>query len=145
MTSLIRWGSNPTRDLDRFFDNVFQSYLPGTGDGLAPLAPPVDIEETHEEFIVRADLPGVSPKDVKVALLGNVLTIRGERKQTQENKSQNLHRVERRYGSFERKFRLAASVRADQVNASFRDGVLEVHVPKAEEARVREIEVQVAS
>jgi HSP20 family protein len=145
MTSLIRWGSNPTRDLDRLFDNVFQSYLPAAGDGLTPLAPPVDVEETKDSFILRADLPGVSPKDVKVSLLGNVLTIRGERKQTQENNDQTLHRIERRYGSFERKFRLAGSVRADQVTASFRDGVLEVHVPKAEEARVREIEVQVAS
>jgi len=152
MASLIRWSANPARDLlgirdevDRLFDNVFQSRVPTTRNGLAMWAPPVDIEETRDEFIVRADLPGVSSKDVKVSLLGDLLTVRGERKQTQESKDQNLHRVERRYGSFERLFRLGASVRADLVKASFRDGVLEIHVPKAEEARVREIEVQVAS
>jgi len=150
MTSLIRWSTNPARDLlgirdevDRLFDGMFQSRSNGNGTFNAMIAPPVDLEETREEFIVRADLPGVSQKDVKVSLLGDVLTIRGERKQ--ENQDRNLHRVERRYGSFERSFSLGVPVRADQVKASYRDGVLEIHVPKAEEAKVREIEVQVAS
>ena len=149
MTSLIRWSANPARDLlgirdevDRLFDNVFQARGDG-GNWPAMIAPPVDIEETREEFIVRADLPGVNQKDVKVSLLGDVLTIRGERKE--ENKDRNLHRVERRYGSFERSFSLGVAVRADQVKASYRDGVLEIRIPKAEEAKVREIEVQVAS
>lgn len=74
----------------------------------------------------------------------DVLTLRGERKRPQEPAGK-LHRVERRYGSFERSFSLGVAVRADQVKASMRDGVLEIHVPKAEEAKVREIEVQVAS
>ncbi len=150
MTSLIRWNANPARDLlglrddvDRLFESVFQPGPNTRGDW--SLTPPVDIEETRDEFVVRADLPGVAQKDVKVSLLGDVLTIRGERKQTQETKGQNLHRVERRYGTFERSFSLGVAVRADQVKASYRDGVLEIHVPKAEEARVREIEVQVAS
>jgi len=148
MTSLIRWSANPARDLlgirdevDRVFDSVFTR-----GDGgawPATFAAPVDVEETKDEFLVRADLPGVSPKDVKVSVLGDVLTIRGERKR--ESQDRNLHRVERRYGSFERSFSLGVPVRADQVKASYRDGVLEIHVPKAEEAKVREIEVQVAS
>ncbi len=152
MTSLIRWSSNPSRDLlgirdevDRLFESVFHSRLPADGSRILAFAPPVDIEETRDEFVVRADLPGVSKNDVKVSVLGDVLTIRGERKQTQERKDQNLHHVERRYGSFERSITLGESVRADQVAATFRDGVLEVHVPKAEEAKVREIEVQVAS
>ena len=152
MTSLIRWNSNPARSLlgnpsevDRLFDSVFQGHLPATIDGLAMMALPVDIEETRDEFVVRADLPGVDSKDVKVSLLGDVLTIRGERKQNHETKDQNVRRTERRYGSFERSFRLGVAVRVDLVKASYRDGVLEIHVPKAEEARVREIEVQVAS
>jgi HSP20 family protein len=150
MTSLIRWSAHPARDLlglrddvDRLFEGVFESRGPRAD--WPGITPPVDIEETKDEFIVRADLPGVSQKDVKVSLLGDVLTIRGERKQAQETKGQNLHRVERRYGTFERSFSLGVAVRADQVKASYRDGVLEIHVPKAEEARVREIEVQVAS
>jgi len=150
MTSLIRWSANPARDLlgirdevDRVFDSVFTQ---GTGNGGKPwgvMIAPVDVEETREEFVVRADLPGVNQKDVKVSLLGDVLTIRGERKQ--DTQDRNLHRVERRYGSFERSFSLGVPVRADQVKASYRDGVLEIHVPKAEEAKVREIEVQVGS
>ncbi len=151
MTSLIRWSSNPGRDVlgirdevDRLFESVFPARGAVSEWGNV-FAPPVDIEETRDEFIVHADLPGVAQKDVKVSLLGDVLTIRGERKQTHERKDQNLHRIERRYGSFERSFSLGVPVRADGVKASVRDGVLEVHVPKAEEARVREIEVQVAS
>ena len=151
MTSLIRWSTNPTRslfrvqdDVDRLFESVFLPRVPHA-DGLAAINPAVDIEETRDEFVVRVDLPGISQKDVKVSLLGDVLTIRGERKQEQETKNQTLRRVERRYGTFERSFSLGAAVRADLVKASVRDGVLEIHVPKAEEARVREIEVQVAS
>jgi len=149
MTSLIRWSSHPARDLfgirefDRWFDSAFQ--LPATSNGLTAFAPAVDVEEARDEFVLRVDLPGVSPADVKVSVLGDVLTIRGERKQVQEHKDQKLHRVERRYGSFERSFRLGDSVRGDHVKASFSDGVLEIHVPKAEEAKVREIEIQVAS
>ena len=152
MTSLIRWNHTPSRgalslrdDVDHLFDSLFQSRLPVAGRWAAAFAPAVDIEESRDEFIVRVDLPGVSAKDVKVNLLGDVLTIRGERAQQSEQKQQNQHRVERRYGSFERSFSLGVPVRADQVRASSRDGVLEIHVPKAEEARTREIEVQVAS
>ena len=153
MTSLIRWNPNPARDLlgirddvDRLFETVFQNRVPNLGgDGLSAFAPPADIAESDEGFTIRVDLPGVQQKDVKVSLLGDVLTIRGERQQTQETKDQNLHRVERRYGTFERTFGLGVPVRADQVKATYRDGVLEVFVPKAEEARMREIQVQVAS
>jgi HSP20 family protein len=148
MASLIRWNPNPARDLlglrddvDRLFESVFQS----RGDWPTVFAPPVDIAETREEFVLRVDLPGVNQKDVKVSLLGDVLTIRGERKAIEQKNDDNLHRSERRYGSFERSFTLGVPVRSDQVKASYRDGVLEIHVPKAEEAKVREIEVQVAS
>ena len=151
MTHLIRWSPNPSRDLlglrdevDRLFDSAFQPRVPGV-DWPAAISPPVDIEETQDEFVVRADVPGVSQKDVKVSLHGDVLTIRGERRQAKETKTENLHRVERRYGTFERSFNLGVAVRADQVKANYRDGVLEIHVPKAEAAKVREIEIQVAS
>ena len=151
MASLIRWSTNPAHDLlgirddvDRLFESAFQARGPNI-DGPGTITAPVDIEETRDEFVVRADLPGVALKDVKVSLLGDVLTLRGERKQVEVAKNQNLHRVERRYGTFERSFSLRVAVRADQVKANYRDGVLEIHVPKAEEARVREIEVQVAS
>ena len=105
----------------------------------------VDIEETADEFVIKADLPGVTQKDVKVSLLGDTLTIRGERRQESEKKDGSAHRTERMHGMFERTFRLGTPVRSDRVSAQYRDGVLEVHVPKAEEAKLREVEVQVAS
>ena len=131
-------------DLDQLFGGIFGNgplYTPAGAD--APIAPPVDIEETAEGYQFRADLPGVSEKDVKVSLVGDVLTLRAERKRETESRDGNVHRIERRYGTFERSFTLPAPVRGDQVKASYRNGVLEVRVPKAEEARVREIEVQV--
>jgi HSP20 family protein len=106
--------------------------------------PVVDIEETPEQFVLRMDLPGVAQKDVKVHVMGDTLTIRGERRQSGTEKDGNWLRCERSHGVFERAFTLGAPVRADQVKASYRDGVLEVSVPKAEEARLREVEVKIA-
>jgi len=146
--AIVRWSSSPrhTRDLfgiqdevTRLFDSLY-SRVPFSNP--SAVTPPADIEEHADEFVVRVDLPGVPQKDVKVTLMADTLTIRGERRNEADIKEGNLHRVERAYGSFERSFTLGASVRNDKVRAIFRDGVLEVHVPKAEEARVREIEVQ---
>ena len=152
--AITRWRPltlYPVRDLfgtqDEFsqlFDNFFTR---GTlrGDVAPVFTPAVDIEETADEFVLRADLPGMAQKDVKVNLMGDTLTIRGERKQESERKDGGMHRTERIYGGFERSFRLGTPVRADKVKAQYRDGVLEVRVPKAEEAKLREVEVQVAS
>lgn len=129
-------------EVNRLFDSFFGSY-PLHADGGARFAPAVDIEEAGDEFIVRLDLPGVSQKDVKVSLLGDVLTVRGERKQESLREQASLHRSERYYGTFERSFTLGTAVRNDKVRATYRDGVLEIHVPKAEEAKLKEIEVQV--
>lgn len=136
------------RDLPSIEDEVsrlFDSALPGAprrGDLNAGFTPRVDVEETAEEFIFRADLPGVAQKDVKVTLMGDTLTIRGERTRESGAKDGKSHRIERLYGAFERAFTLGSPVRNDQVKAQYRDGVLEVRVPKAEEARVREVEIQ---
>ncbi|MFI5372772.1 MAG: Hsp20/alpha crystallin family protein [Candidatus Eisenbacteria bacterium] len=148
--TLIRWNPvAPTRDLARVqdeMDRLFNSILDrgSFGGALAPaFAPAVDIEETPEAFVFRADLPGIKLEDVKVNLMGDTLMIRGERKQETADKKGNVHRVERVYGVFERTFELGKRVHGDQVKASYKDGVLEVRVPKAEDARVREIPVQV--
>jgi HSP20 family protein len=115
---------------------------PLRGD-VAPLfAPPVDIHETPEAFVIRMDLPGVSAKDVKVSLLGDTLTIRGERQKETSESNGSAQRLERVHGAFERSFNLDSAVRSDNVKATYRDGVLEIQVAKAEQARVRDIEVQ---
>ena len=150
--TLMRWSPTPFTPLhdvssiqdevNRLFDGIFtRDTLRGDLNGI--FTPAVDIEETPEEFVLRADLPGVSQKDVKVSLVGDTITIRGERLTQNAAKGANQHRVERVHGTFERSFTLGTPVRNDQVKAQYRDGVLEVHVPKADQARVREIEVQV--
>ena len=147
--TLIRWTPIRTRsltDMHTEMDQLLSGFLgsracaPGAETAFAPA---VDVEETPAAYVLRADLPGMTQKDVKVSLAGDTLTLRGERKRETEKREGALHRTERVYGTFERTFTLASPVQADQVKATYRDGVLEVLVPKAEEARVREIEVQV--
>ena len=150
--TLIRWSpapGTPLRELTSIQDEVHRlfdrCFTRGTlrGDLNAIFTPAVDIEETPGEFVVRVDLPGVAQKDVKVSLMGDTLTVRGERRKGSAAKEGNQHRLERVHGTFERSFTLDTPVRNDKVKAQYRDGVLEVRVPKAEEARMREIEVQV--
>ena len=148
--TLIRWSPNafaPLRDVNSIQDEMnrlFDGFFPRNGRELNGLfTPSVDIEETPEEFVIKADLPGVAQKDVKVSLMGDTLTIRGERKAQTSTQEGSHHRLERAHGTFERSFTLGTPVRNDQVKAQYRDGVLEVRVPKAEQARLREIEVQV--
>jgi HSP20 family protein len=146
---VIRWNppAPPMRDLvtmheemNRLFDSAFGR--PGARVAF-DFVPVVDIEETPEQFVLRVDLPGVAQKDVKVHVMGDTLTVRGERRQECSEKDGNWLRCERSHGTFERSFTLGAPVRADQVKATCKDGVLEVRVPKAEEARLREVEVKI--
>lgn len=127
-------------EMNRLFDSAFGRPAARAAFDFVPV---VDIEETPEQFVLRVDLPGVAQKDVKVHVMGDTLTIRGERRQESSEKEGNWLRCERTSGTFERSFTLGAPVRADQVKAICRDGVLEVQVPKAEEARLREVEVKI--
>ena len=144
--SLVRWF--PRRNglqsvaLDTDLDRLFEGFFTPAPARFA-LTPAVDVEETADGYVFRADLPGVSSKDVKVTVHNDTITLRGERKQEEKTSEGSRHRVERAYGSFERSFTLGLPVRADQVKASYKDGVLEVHVPKADEAKPRDIEVQI--
>jgi len=147
--AIIRWNppNPPMRDLvtmheemNRLFDSAFGR--PGARAAF-DFAPAVDIEETPEQFVIRADLPGVAQQDVKVHVMGDTLTVRGERRQEGSEKDGNWLRCERSHGTFERSFTLGSPVRAGDVKAAYKDGVLEVRVPKAEEARLREIEVKI--
>lgn len=146
--TLVRWApAVAPRDLvgiqeemNRLIDSVFTR--PFARDVHTGFTPVVDIEETPEEFVLKADLPGVSQADVRVSLMGDTITVRGERKLENTHKNGGLVRIERSHGAFERSFTLGSPVRGDQVKASYKDGVLEIHVPKAEEARTREIEIR---
>ncbi|MEK7748776.1 MAG: Hsp20/alpha crystallin family protein, partial [Bacteroidota bacterium] len=99
--------------------------------------------ELENEYLVKVELPGVEKDDVKITLENNILTIRGEKKEAKDIKQENYHRVERSYGSFLRSFKLPTSVKSDKVDAIYKDGILSVTLPKAEEAKPKQIEVKV--
>lgn len=152
--SLIRW--NPTRDLATFpfdsfnmqrevnwmFDNFFRgvdepSLLSGTW------MPAVDVAEENDEYIIKIELPGVSKDDVKITLESNILTVRGEKKAEKETNEKNYHRMERSYGSFQRSFTLPTTVKNEKISAEYKDGILTVTLPKAEESKPKQVEVKV--
>ena len=105
--------------------------------------PTVDVSESKDNFIIKAELPGMDDKDVSVTISGNVLTIKGEKKKKEEEKDEHHYRAERYYGSFQRSFQLPTSVKADKIEAAFDKGVLKVTLPKVEEAKKKKIEVKV--
>lgn len=114
------------------------------GDSVsASWVPPVDIFEEKDAIRIMAEVPGVRPKDVKISLEGNVLTVHGQKQQTAEERTERVHRYERTYGIFERTFSLPSSVDANGIKASYEHGVLTITLPKIEQARPREIQVEV--
>jgi HSP20 family protein len=125
-------------NLSRMMDDFYTT----SGQEVMPWGPNVDITENPDSFEIHAELPGVRQDDVRLTLNNNVLTISGEKRQeTKENKD-NVLRVERNYGRFERSFSLPSTIRADDVRAEFEDGVLHILLPKAEEAKSRQIAIQ---
>jgi HSP20 family protein len=106
-------------------------------------SPSVDISETEDRLLVKAELPGLEAKDVSVSLSGDLLTIKGEKKKEKEEKDEHHHYVERYEGIFQRSFRLPLEVQADKVEASFKKGILKITLPKAEAAKKKSIEIKV--
>jgi len=111
---------------------------------VADWAPSVDISETEGEYQIKAEIPDVKKEDVKVTLEDGVLTIQGERKHEKEEKGKRFHRIERSYGNFVRTFSLPDVIDEEKVKADFKDGVLNLHLPKSEKAKPKAIEVKVA-
>lgn len=145
--SLIRW--EPFREADEFFRSMSPSMLgrwprlPGENGESLEWAPVADISETDAEYLVRAELPGVKREDVKVTLEAGMLTIQGERKHEKEEKSEKMHRTERFYGSFSRRFTLPENADAAAIRAESKDGVLNVHVPKLKVEKSRPVEIKI--
>ena len=155
MSSLIRW--EPFRDLvslrdrmDRLFDEFSGRGWPTQGwpteEGLTAGVwnPAVDVYETKESIVLKADLPDVKKEEVDISVEGNVLTLRGERKREKEVKEKDFYRMERSYGAFSRSFTLPGSVDADKIEADFAGGVLKVTLPKREESKPKQIKVKVS-
>ena len=146
--AIVRW--EPFRDLlttQREFDRLFkEAFSPMSGEtevSTRSWAPPVDIYETEDAIVLKAELPGVDPKDVEVRVEDNTLYLKGERKFEKEVKEQNYHRVERSYGSFARSFSLPNSIDAEKVKAEYKDGMLTLTMPKREEAKPKTIKIDV--
>jgi len=145
--SLVRW--DPFADMAQLreqMNRLFEQSLSRVGTeptATSTWAPAVDILETENELILRAELPGVNPDDITIRMEGETLTLRGDRRVEKAEKDWQYVRVERAYGTFQRSFTLGLRVQQDQIHATYRDGVLEVILPKAEEVKPRQIKVNV--
>ena len=147
--ALIRW--EPARELhtmqnemNRLFNTFFDSPSRGNGGGTAVRRrwiPAMDVVQTEDHFVLRADLPGLSESDVKIEVEDNVLTVSGERKSEHEDKGEGYYRVERASGSFSRSLTLPEGVDADAIQADFTNGVLEVQIPKPEQHKPRKVQI----
>jgi HSP20 family protein len=141
-------GFHSLRRLNNVLDEAFANWPfqqdANGGSITSSWYPACDVFEDKESVKIIAELPGVNPEDVKLSLENNVLTIRGEKKQEAEERTERVHRYERSYGSFERAFVLPSTVDGDKVDAQYHNGILTVMVPKVERARPREIPVRTA-
>jgi len=139
MRTRFPWAMTEFR---RGMDNLLEEFFDGGTQLVEGFVPRADVAETENEYEVTVDLPGVKPEELTVEYKGNELWITGERKQEKEEKGKTFHRVEKRYGRFERAITLAGPVDEGKVSAEYHDGVLCVTVPKAEQARPKRIEVK---
>jgi HSP20 family protein len=145
--SLTRWTpmgnlQSFQNEMNRMFNQFFQgSNGEEAGSKLSTWNPSVDIYETDDALIIKAELPGVSKDDVSVEVHQNTLTLRGQRTHEAEVKQDKYHRVERSYGTFQRSFVLPTMVDQEKVQATFKDGVLELHLPQLESAKPRRIAI----
>jgi len=145
-STITRWepfrrGSTPLQDQ---VNRLFEGTLGGSTD-LAAWAPAVDIYETENELVVKADLPDVQEKDLDIRVENNALTIRGERNFGAEVKEDNYLRIERPYGTFSRSFSLPNTVSTEGIQAEYRNGVLKVRMPKREESKPKQIKIDVST
>ncbi len=148
--AIVRW--DPARELDslqsevnRLFSSFFDAPTtrPGNGSTARRWIPAMDLVETGDHFVLKADLPGMSEGDVTVELENNVLTIAGERKTEHESKQEGFYRLERAMGSFSRSLTLPEGIDPESVQADFNKGVLEVRIPKPEQSKPRRVQIGV--
>ena len=142
---LVRW--DPFRevtslrdDMERLFDSVYGRYPRERSE--FSWAPPLDVEETDAGIVIRAEVPGMKKDDIKISLTGDTLCISGERRHEAEQKERTFHRIERAYGRFMRMLVLPTDVDGEKVKAAYKDGVLELSLPKSEKAKARDIAIE---
>jgi len=124
-------------------DRLFPTFWPKLQDENTAWRPSLEVHEEPDKFVVKAEIPGVKKEDVSITLLEDILTLKGERKLEQEEKKENYLLFERSYGSFDRTVQLPRPVKAEAVKAEYKDGILEIQLPKAEEEKTKEIKIVV--
>jgi len=125
------------------FDRMLSDWnVPSLWNDEDVVVPAFDISENENEYVISGEIPGIDPKDLEVTLTDGMLSIKGEKKQESEDKQEDYHRIERHYGSFQRSFRVPENINRDKLNANYKDGILKLTLPKAEQSDVKKIEVK---
>jgi len=147
MADIMEW--RPFREvskLRREMDRLWEDYFGPGRKALRPMEmewiPSVDVSETEDKVVVKAEVPGMDAKDIDISLSGDMLTIKGEKKAETEEKGENFHLLERSYGSFSRSLRLPVGVEAEKIEAAYKQGVLTITCPKKEEVKTKAIEIK---
>ena len=131
------------REMDRLWGSFFEDTVERRGKEESVWLPSVDVSETKNDLVVKAELPGMDPKDIDITLSDGHLMIKGQKKHEKEEKDEDYHFVERSYGSFVRAVHLPKEVKHDKINASYKNGVLKIVLPKSEEAKTKEVKIKV--
>ncbi len=142
--AILKW--DPFKELQALqdrIDQLFEESLRGRELAAATWTPAVDIYETDDAIVLEAELPGMNEKDIEIKVEDNVLTIRGERKFEEERKEENYYRMERFYGAFQRSFTLPPNIKTDKIKAEYKKGILKVIMPKKEQAKPKQIKIEV--
>ncbi len=145
---LVRWDpfkeiSSLRDEIDRLFDSFFGRIPAVPSEREVAWHPAINLEETEDKFIVKAELPGLKKDDIKVQVTEDGLIISGERKFEREEKGKTYHRIEMAYGKFQRMISFPAQVKPEGAKATYKDGILTVEIPKSEKARPKEIEIEI--
>ena len=135
MRTLAPWGGNLRREMERFFDRFVEPFGAPFETMGGEWVPKIDVAETRDAMVVKAEMPGVDPKDIAVTFMGDLLTLQGEREKATEENEERYHRMERTYGAFLRSVRLPMAVDGSRVTATFKNGVLVVTLPKTPAAK----------
>ncbi|HKK02010.1 MAG TPA: Hsp20/alpha crystallin family protein [Desulfuromonadales bacterium] len=150
MPGANRWGLAPFDEMERWFDDFFRrpfltsSWLPRVRfPEIGEITPSVDVYEDKNDVVVKAEIPGMKKEDITVSISDEVMTISGEKKAEENVEKKNYHRIERSFGSFTRRLRLPPGIQEDKVKAVFRDGILEVRIPRTEAAKQKARQIKI--
>ncbi len=147
MAGLIVWKNQEIdklrRDIDRLFDRLWDDFGVPLSTRIEREIPSIDLSETEDTLIIRAEVPGINPEDLEISITDNILTIRGEMKQVDNEKRGDYHRMERRYGYFSRTLQLPCKIVTENVQATYKKGVLSIVMPKCEQVSAPVIRIKI--